>query len=135
MDLSTLLTKEYIFSAVPPVESRLYLPLSIFFGLLVIAGFLLLIFTKDQTRKTFGRYTTPSLLVGFIGLINLGSRYEQLPWLSSRFILVLAFTILFTWFFVLAMTLTKAMPQYKKELETNARYDKYLPKPKQKGKS
>lgn len=130
MDLASFLTKDYIFASVPPVESTIYLPLSIFFGLLILVGILLLIFAKDETREIWGRYIAPSLTVGLMGLMNLGARYEQLPWLASRFVLILAFTVMIVWFLVLAFTMTRFVPEFKKAQAVNERFSKYLPRPK-----
>ena len=128
MDLSSFLTTEFIFASVPPVETNIYLPFSIFFGLLILSGIALQIFLKNQDRKIWGRYITPLLLTGTLGLMHLGARYEQLPWLASRFFLTLVMTTMFAWFIILAITVSRLLPIVKKEQEVNKRFDKYLPK-------
>lgn len=129
MDFSQI-NQEFIFNAIPPVATKLYLPLSIFFGLLLICGFGTLFMKKRDYGTIWRRYTTPLLLSGTLGFIHLGARYEQLPWLASRFFLILVITVLFAWLLSLAMTMTRLIPEQKKESAVAERYNKYLPKKK-----
>ena len=130
MDITQFLTKEYIFNAVPPASFSFYIPFMIFFGLLILIGIALWIFVKGDQRKIWKGYITPTILTGFLGLIHLGARYEQLPWLASRFFLILVATTFIAWLIALAMNTTRLIPVYQKEQEITSRYDKYLPKPK-----
>jgi hypothetical protein len=130
MDLSTIVSKDFVFSAVPPVSTKLYLPFSVFFGVMIVAGLALLVFARGGVSEIWRRYTTPLILVGFLGFLHLGARYEQLPWIASRFFLILILTVLFAWLFALAMTMTKLVPRFKQEQAAKERFNKYLPKKK-----
>ncbi len=134
MNTTQFLTKEFIFSSVPPVQSDFYIPLMISFCLLILIGITLWIFIRKDHVKIWKGYITPSILTGFLGMVHLGARYEQLPWLASRFFLILVITTFIAWLITLAMNTTRLLPVYQKEQETNSRFDKYLPKSKAKKK-
>lgn len=130
MDITQFLTKDFIFNSVPPVQSDFYLPFIILFGVLILSGIALWIFVKDEQRKIWKGYITPLILTGFLGMMHLGARYEQLPWLASRFFLILILTTFIAWLIALAMNTTRLMPVYQKEKVVVSRFEKYLPKAK-----
>lgn len=132
MNITQFLTKEFIFTSVPPVQSNFYIPFTIFFGLLILIGIALWIFIKGSNGKIWKGYITPLILTGFLGLVHLGARYEQLPWLASRFFLILIVTTFIAWLITLAMNTTRLIPVYQKEQEITSRFEKYLPKSKSK---
>lgn len=120
---------DFLFS-VPPVKSNFYLPLIIFFGILIIAAVVILIFIKGELRKFLRTLITPFLTVGILGLIHLASRYERLAWLASRFFLALIIAAFIIWMIALAIWLADYLPKYRKNKFTDEKFNKYLPRKK-----
>ena len=123
-----MFTTDFIFDPVPPVKSDFYLALLIVFGLLVVAGLFISIFVKGDMRKILRGYITPLLSGGILGNIHLFARYEGLPWLASRFFLIIVSVAFLAWLVALAVRLPRYLPKLNEEKRTQARYDRYLPK-------
>lgn len=121
-----------IFNPVPDPKTQSYLPLGILFGVLILAAVAIAIFAKRDMRKMLKPYITPFSITGTLGLIHLGSRYEMLPWLASRFTLILILTVFVAWMLGLAVWMSKFVPEFKAKKITEDKYNKYLPKRKEK---
>lgn len=129
MTFYQIFSKDYLFDPTPPYESNLYIPLLALFGLLLFWA-ILTRFMKKEQKKLINRYYYSFITMGISGLIYLFSRYEGLPWLGSRFVLLVIISILIIWIIYNTITLLFYLPKYKKEIDTKKRYEKYLPKQK-----
>ena len=129
MNIQSLLDPTFLFDSLPVRESRIYLPLLIFFGLIIILAVAVKIFEK-KVGKLISSYFYLFLLTGFIGLVNLFSRYEGLPWLGSRIILLADFLALIIGCVINVVIAFKQIPKIKQEKMTEDRFNKYLPRSK-----
>ena len=129
MDLQYIFSQKYLFDPTPPPESKLYLRLLIFFSILIIAAITILLI-KRLEKKARERQFYCFLVCGVLGMFYLFGRYEGLPWLGSRFFLVLILLTLLAWTFYLAIWMARYLPEKKYIEQTEERYKKYLPKSK-----
>lgn len=133
MSLEYIFSKNYLFDPLPTTESRLYIPLLIIFSVMIIASiFMVASKSLDKNIKSRNFYTF--LIPGILGFLYVFCRYEQLPWLGSRFalaIIVLAFII---WSLINFVWMVRYLPKIKQKKMLNDRYFKYLPKKKVKRK-
>ena len=130
MTFTTFFSKSYLFDPTPTVTSKLYLPLLIVFGLMILLA-ITISFQKPAIKKIVGQFFTPFLSTGILGLIYLFARYESLVYLSSRFFLVLVMAIFIGWIVVLLVKIIRFVPKHINAKKIEDRYEKYLPKPKQ----
>jgi len=130
MDFSFLLTTTYWFDPRPTIQSHLYIPLTIVFGVLVIAGLAIALLLQGELKKLWHRFFPALLIPGIIGFVYLFGRYEQLPYLASRFTLALILLSFFVWTFILLLWSAKNVPGYIKNKQTEENFNKYLPKKK-----
>lgn len=130
MTVQEFFSADYLFNPSTPRESRLYIPLIILFGLLLVFCILIKIVRNLKFKKLADRYFTSFLTIGILGFIYLFCRYEQLPWLGTRFFLLLILSVLFVWTVINLIWALRYIPKYKKEINISERYNKYLPKKK-----
>jgi len=131
MTLTEFFSKAYLFDPYTTRESRLYLPLLILFGFLIVFALLIKFVPKFKFKKLIDRYFTCFLTAGILGFIYLFCRYEELPWLGSRFFLLCILAGLFIWIVINTIWSIRYIPRHKRETKTEERYNKYLPKKKQ----
>lgn len=128
MKLDYLLQADFWFNGTPTPHTNMYIPLAVVFALLIIGGAALIIFAKGDFRKLAGKYIMPLLSGGILGFIALFARYEELPWLASRFFLGLVMMIFLIWILILLLWSASYVPRYLSEKERKERFEKYLPK-------
>ena len=131
MPLDQLFSKDYLLNPTPTYQSKLYIPLLITFGLLLILA-ILTRFLKEEYKVIFNKYYYAFLTVSICGFIYLFARYEGLAWLGSRLTLLLIVSVLLLWVVYNTISTILYIPKLKKTLEVENRYEKYLPKPKRK---
>ncbi len=107
---------------------------------LLVGGFLLLIVTglifkivsqyqNDKPRKlVLKKFGSLGITMGFLGLIWMFFRQENIPFLAWRFWLLLWAVAFAFWFYRLARYSLKRIPEIKAEEEKRAVMEKYLPK-------
>lgn len=132
MGISDFLTSAYWLEATPPYTTKMYLPLSILFGLMLVLAVAILVFAKGESRKILTKYCWPLLVSGALGPIYLGARYEQLPYLSARIVLALVLAISFVWIIKLLIWSVKNVSVEAMKKELDDKYNKYLPSKKNK---
>ncbi len=130
MTVQEFFSADYLFNPSTPRESRLYIPLIILFGLLLVFSLLIKLVRNLKFKKLADRYFTSFLTTGILGFIYLFCRYEGLPWLGTRFFLLLILSALFIWTVINLVWAFRYIPKYKKEINISERYNKYLPKKK-----
>ena len=129
MSLEYIFSKNYLFDPMPPAASRLTFYFLIFFLLLILAS-LYLKLLPEMLAKFYGKLFIPFLSTGLLGLIYLFARSQQLTWLGSRAFAVLDLLLLLAWTGIMIFQITPKMAKYRKEMEIEDRYKKYLPKSK-----
>lgn len=129
MTLSTIFSNNYLFDPNPTATSKLYIPLLLVFGLMIILSIVISL-QKPEVKKIVGGFFTPFISTGVLGLIYLFARYESLPYLSSRFFLVLVVVMFVVWEIILLIKTIRFAPTYLNSRKTEDRYEKYLPKAK-----
>ena len=87
-------------------------------------------FAGREIKKITNRFFYTFLLGGVLGLIYLFSRFEGLPWLGSRFFLMLVVTMIVTWLAVDLISILIYLKVHSSEEENEKKYRQYLPKPK-----
>ena len=122
-------TAKYFFET-PPQASRLYIPLLIVFGLMIILAVVFKLFGKGETKKISQRYFYPFLTCGILGLVYLFARYEGLPWLSVRFFLVAVLAVFAIWLIYNFVWIIKYLLVHTAAQKKNERYEQYLPRAK-----
>ena len=131
MTFTEIFSKDYLLNPTPNYQTRLYIPLIVFFGfLLFIAIFTR--FMKPQHKVLVNRYYYCFLTVSILGYTYLFSRYEGLAWLGSRLLLVITIALLLVWLLYNTVSIVLYLPKYKQKSDTKRVYEKYLPKPKKK---
>lgn len=126
MNITDILTYNFFFG-VPPVATNIYLPFTIVFSLLIILAIVTKLI-KGEAGKLAERFYWPTLIAGIIGLIGLFARYESLPWLSARILIVIAFAIFFVSLVVDGIWVIRHIPKTKRAKSDQERYERYLPK-------
>lgn len=129
MTFTDIFKPEYLFDPTPPQQSKLYLSLLIIFSVLVVLA-VLSKFAGKEIKKITNRFFYTFLIGGVLGLIYLFSRYEGLPWLGSRFFLMLIVTMIVIWLAVDLITILIYLKVHSSEEENEKKYRQYLPKPK-----
>lgn len=129
MTQAEFFSSKYLFDPTPTNQSNLYWYLIGFFGFLILVS-VAIYFIKTWDLAIRMKQFYCFLTIGILGFIYLFARYESLPWLASRFFLVLILVSLFGWIIGILIWMMK----YNKKLESKKimaeRYDKYLPKAK-----
>jgi len=131
MTLSQIFSQNYLFDINPTPQSNLYIPLLILFGLMIVLA-AAISFQRKSIKKVVGKFFVPLLSAGVLGLIYLFARHESLPYLSSRFFLVLIICMFLAWVFILLVWSAKFIPKYMNSQKIEDRYNRYLPKAKKK---
>jgi uncharacterized membrane protein len=126
MTFKDVFTKSYLLDPTPSPESRLYVPLLVLFLILIILAIVVKVLPLryDQMAK---RYSATFLTSGAIGLLHLFGRYETLPWLGSRLVLLLVLSVFIIWMLINIVWALKSIPKHTKDLKKQDRYLKYLP--------
>ncbi len=131
MIIKELFSSEYLFNPTPSFETKMYLPLIVLFGAMLILSILLKLMGR-KIPKQANSFFTPFLTGSVLGFVHLFSRYEGLSWLASRFFLLLIFSGIFLWVLILLILVLKSLPKELKRQTVEERYKKYLPKSKTK---
>jgi len=131
MTATEFFSKNYLFNPNTPGESRIYIPLIILFGSLILFAVLSKLVRNHEARKISGKYFVSFLTIGILGFFYLFFRYEELPYLGSRLFLLLILLTLFVWIAVNSIWAVRFIPKYREQKKIEERYEKYLPKQKQ----
>jgi len=129
MTLEYIFSKNYLFDPVPTQESRLYIPLLIVFSVMLVLP-LLMTMSKSLDKKIKSKIFYIFLLPGILGLIYIFCRYEQLPWLGSRFALFVIVLTFIVWSIVNFIWMLKYIPEQRQQKILKEKYEKYLPEKK-----
>lgn len=137
LDLTKLLNSRYLFARRPEPNSELLFTFAILFGLILISsGLLWLYFSRRERYEPFLmrlriRLVRWSFTTGFVGLLLIFFRWQGIPYLSSRFFLLLWLVISTVWFLTLITYLLKKFPGERTITQSHQLREKYLPRAKQ----
>ncbi len=128
--MSNLLTLNFWFNFYPPALSPLFV--KIFLGIIALFLFLAIVFKLLQAKKK-GLYSfLYRKLVNFfftnfaIGAVLLFFSYEAIPYLSTRFFLIVWFIGVAVWLYFILIRI-KDVPKRKEQLDQAKEYQKYIP--------
>ncbi|MCL5410413.1 MAG: hypothetical protein M1324_00980 [Patescibacteria group bacterium] len=130
MTAAEFFSQNYLLNPNTPGESRLYIPLIILFGTLIIFAVISKLVRNPEVRQISGKYFVSFLTIGILGLFYLFFRYEELPYLGSRLFLLLILLALFVWITVNSIWAIMFIPKYREQKKKEERYKRYLPKKK-----
>lgn len=130
MTITEFFSKDYLFNSNTPSESRLYIPLIALFGMLIVFAIFAKLARNQELKKVSGRYFISFLTIGILGFLYLFFKYEELPYLGSRFFLILLFLALFISVGFNSIWTFRYVPKHREQKKIEARYNKYLPKQK-----
>ncbi len=126
MNFTEIFSKEYLFDSMPDSGSGFTLYYLIFFLALVALSFVIKYLFKSD-KKIRDKQFMSFLVSGILGLVYVLARLEGLPWLASRFYLVLVLATLFIWLGVITFWTIKHISQKKEHEIVKEKYIKYLP--------
>ena len=135
LDFNKIFQPKWLFEPVPPADFFLFWPLVIVFGsflILALGIWIFFTFVKKELPYQQIKFLLLNLLIscGIFGLILLGIRNQNIPYLSMRFLLILLFVIFLIWLGIIIIIL---LTRFKKELRQYRRkqqIEKYLPRKK-----
>lgn len=127
MSLDYIFSTNYLFDSTPPTESRLYLPLSVLFGTLILLSILVKI-NKKLDKKIRDKQFYCYLITGILGWTYLFGRYEALPWLGSRLYLALIGSTLLAWIVYMVIWMIIYTPRQREIKSREEIFRRYLPK-------
>ncbi len=127
IDPKKLLQKDYIFQ-INPYTDGFYKYLGIIFGLMLVAA-VILIFKKPREiyRKLNSKLITLLLIIGFFGLALIFFRFEAIPYLGSRLMLLILFLAFLVWGISIIYYWLMIMPREIKKKKEREDFEKYLP--------
>lgn len=109
----------YLFVS-PGAEFNYYLPIVVFAALMIGIGLFIKLWSrKDKAcRRVFKNSTGNFLTLGSITLILLGARYEEVPFISMRFLLGLSILVSFYAILKSILKYRKNYSSYKAQIES-----------------
>jgi heme A synthase len=134
IDINKLFSVSYIFQNAPNPEG-LYRYLAIFFGLEIVGALIIAAFgrQKSPTRKVKSSFFSLLLTTGIIGLSLIFFRFEEIPYLGSRLMLIILFLVLICWVAFIFWHWLIILPEEQREIREQQRFQKYLPHKTKKG--
>jgi|GEM_PF-836676 len=114
-----------------PDPVGLYLYLAIFFGLSILAAIILKIFLKKKKTVYLKSQKSLSNLLLFLGLTGgaiIFMRWQAIPYIGSRFALLVSAVISFFWLVNILLEVFVLIPKKEKQKIVKQSFEKYLPK-------
>lgn len=127
--MSNLLTLEYWFSVNPGALSSLgFIILVIFTALFFLISIAAIVLKRRKSvfRGVYNSIYDFSVANFILGLVFLFFHYENIPFFTARFWLLLWLIGIATWIFFIVKKIKK-IPEKRKELEREQEMKKYLP--------
>ncbi len=127
-----------LFDPAPGSEFKFYTHLLIIFGIMIVLAIAVFIFVTKFKKNNpiqikLGRKIYYCFLVcGSIGYILLFFRYQNVRFLSSRFLLLILFSIFIIWLGLILFYFLRRYPKELVEFQDFVRKVKYMPKPRKK---
>jgi hypothetical protein len=115
---SKFVDPDYLFEKTPPFPFQFLLPLLIFFGLMFLGGLIIPWVLRKKHKKSppfeklAGKIQIPLITFSLLGFSLLFFRWQAIPYLSARVLLLILGLILLIWLIFLNLYLKK---NFKKE--------------------
>lgn len=130
IDLKKFLKISYIFEKTPPANSTV-LYLAIIFGFFIILGLFFWIWHSRQLLSFWKKYRAKIANLffynGVIGLFLTFGRWQQIPYLGSRFFLLVEICLFIIWGSLIFYYRLIILPKEIKQFEQKKQFEKYLP--------
>lgn len=133
LDFEKLIDPAWLFEKTPSFPFKFLLPLLIFFGLMFLAGILVPLWISKKNKKTppyqklASKLQTPLIIFALIGFLILFFRWQAIPYLSTRILIIILLLSIIFW---LTSFLQYIKRGFQKELglwQEELRKMKYLP--------
>lgn len=135
IDFNKLVSIKRIFETTPSPQGN-YLYLTAFFGAAIIAGIIFKIVLAKNTSKyvrAYRKFFGLLLFIGISGLVMVFFRWQSIPYIGSRFALLVVALISLVWLLQILIYRFVSLPkQFRLKLEKE-KLKKYLPREKSKG--
>jgi uncharacterized membrane protein YdcZ (DUF606 family) len=132
IDPGKLLDRSYIFEVTPESNSS-YLYLALLYGLLIILAVVLGLLSKKKIipiKKLYRGIQNLFLYTGIIGLILIFFRWQGLPYLGSRLMVILLGLFFIVWLLLIILYRFFTLPKIIIEIQERENFEKYLPQKK-----
>lgn len=125
-------SSNYLFNASPSGEEKMQIGLAVFFLLLIIVG-ILVFFILGKKYHQFPPFKPPkihiincSLFVGITGLLLLFFRWQNIPYLSMRFLLLVLLVAFLIWLVYIIIYIRTKLIYDLKKFQVEQRYQSYI---------
>lgn len=125
------LTSEYLFASTAPTNKNLFLTLLAAFAVMVIIS-ILLSYNKRIHPPLRAKLFNFFLTIGILGVLFSFFRYESIPYVGTRLMMLLLLFAAFIWYLIITIySITKMLKEVKLR-KNQQRYAQYLPKARRK---
>ncbi len=132
IDFKKLFNLSYIFESTP-ASTGLYKYLTILFGLMIIGAVVIFFFNrkdKDNYKKLKNNFFNLFLTTGIIGSVLIFLRFQEVPYLGSRLMLLILLVAFVIWSFFIGYYGFFILPEEIIKRKEKEHFEKYLPKSK-----
>ena len=129
INLGKLLKSDYIFET-SPSATGLYQYLAIVFAVLILAAFVLIIKARKKEeifKPLYAKIINLLFFTAFSGLILIFFRWQGIPYLGSRLLLVVLLAVVFVWSMIIVWYKFKILPRKIEKYQKQKIFEKYLP--------
>lgn len=128
-NLLSYFTKDMLFDPAPSASDALIIVYLVCFGLVTLAA-IVWFFLKGEIKRILTGYFSIFMTVGVLGLIYTFVRYERLPNLSTRIVLMALIVGSMIWLVTKSYFTVSELNKLRDLSKIENKYKKYLPKPK-----
>ncbi|HNP75562.1 MAG TPA: hypothetical protein PKL09_04395 [bacterium] len=133
LDLVKFFEFDRLFHLRPAIALTTIYWLLAFFGIFVLASLIVWIIAKTKATeryqlKILNKYASMLLVMGLLGWLWTGIRYEKIFFLAGRFWFLVWLVGLAVWFYFIVKYQTKTVPLARKQAAERKMFNKYLPK-------
>ncbi len=133
MDFTKLWDKQYLFGPNPLELSRsdnIFFWIALVFIVAGIAAKILAMKNQGGSPKNvlFGRFTRLFLTTGLLTLLWVGARFENIPWISIRFLVLAILLMWLVWLLFIGKYFVRDFRKRQKTWEDEELKRKYLPR-------
>jgi uncharacterized membrane protein YdcZ (DUF606 family) len=129
--LQNYFTANYLFTVGTPENQRLFLVIVGIFILFIIAS-ILLSFSQTIHKGLKDRLFNFFLTSGILGIIISFFRWELIPYVGDRVVMMTLFVAMIIWYFAITFYSLTKMQSEIRVIKNHQRYVQYLPKQKKK---
>ncbi len=131
IDLTKIFDPNLIFETTP-VPGGLYLLSLIIYGLLLAGAITLGVISRRNPQSThkklWRQFIYLMLFTGIIGPVLVFFRWQAVPYLGSRFVVLILWLVALAWVLQILIYRLWVLPQEIKKLKEKENFEKYLPR-------